>query len=89
MITSTLIEADKVLSDIGRRLTPLKTWLEQQPEGNHFIIINRGCPSGKGRTRNVINVYKRVIAEGEDVPFDRAWGRYQNGDVKFKDLHMK
>jgi hypothetical protein len=74
--------------DIGRKLLPLRKFLEANSKED-FFIMNRSVPWKGGTSRNVILVARRVVAVGEDPPADRAWSRFIEGDAKYRDLRLK
>ncbi|GMI08861.1 hypothetical protein TrLO_g10188 [Triparma laevis f. longispina] len=86
-ISVTVIDSVGMLTELGKRLIPLRDFLAK--EEGEFIVINRAVPVGGGRVQNIIIVGKRVLCVGEDPVFDRTWDRYKKGDDEYRNLRMK
>mmetsp|Transcript_7628 Transcript_7628/g.13759 ORF Transcript_7628/g.13759 Transcript_7628/m.13759 type:complete len:274 (-) Transcript_7628:25-846(-) len=86
-ISTTVIDSVGMLTELGKRLVPLRDFLAK--EEGEFLVINRAVPVGGGRVQNIIIIGKRVLPAGEDPVFDRTWERYKSGGDEYRNLRMK
>lgn len=89
LLSTSVIESERPMTEICRRLKPLREWLAAQPANHDFLVVNRAVPVGSG-FRNVIIVSRREVKTAdENEAWGRAWARFRSGDDAYRNVRLK
>lgn len=90
LVGLTIITSMKPVEHFAQHMQSLKTFLEEDaagPDPSQFIVCAYLLP---GRPSSAaVQLFKRVLPEGEDKAFDAAYSRFVNGDEEYRNNHLK
>lgn len=90
LVGLSIVTSLKPLRNLADHIKSLKAYLEEDAESDDpgfFVICAYLLPGHP--TSAAVQVFRRVLPEGEDAAFDNAFSRFVKGDDEYRNDHLK